>query len=170
MPQRTFATGQDWAPQTTGNSKNRNLPTTARQISAAKLAGTMTTQKRYGAGGNTSSIHNAATISARKLEDADDVGTIQRVDKNLSKAIMQARTALKLSQKDLATKVNAKPQIVAEYENGKAIPNPQVISKLERVLKTQLPRPGKSKAPKKEGVKGGTRKTSATRGGPPKRR
>ena len=88
---------------------------------------------------------------------------------------MQARTAKKMTQKELATAINEKPQVVAEYESGKAVPNPQIISKLERKLGTKLPRPGKSKAPPKAkggGAAGGGAKGGggATRGGPPKRR
>lgn len=30
--------------------------------------------------------------------------------------------------------INEKPQIIQEYESGKAIPNPQVLSKLSRAL------------------------------------
>jgi len=94
--------------------------------------------------------------------------------------LLQARTAKKLSQKELATAINEKPQVVAEYESGKAVPNPQIIGKLERKLGVKLPRPGKSKAPAKAGATGGgaTKGTSGvtgkqaalTRGGPPKRR
>ena len=119
-------------------------------------------------------------MSAKKLEEATDVGTIAKVDKSLSKAIMQARTAKNLTQKELATAINEKPQVVAEYESGKAIPNPQIISKLERKLGCKLPRPGKSKAPPKEGGSsgGGTGTANKTpgvkqglvAGGPPKRR
>ena len=84
-----------------------------------------------------------------------------------------------MTQKDLSTAINEKPQIVAEYESGKAIPNPAIITKLERALGVKLPRPGKSKAPPKDGaaaVGGGakigtTAKVAAlTRGGPPKRK
>lgn len=39
--------------------------------------------------------------------------------------------------------INEKPQVVGEYESGKAIPNPQLIAKLERALGARLPRPGK---------------------------
>jgi putative transcription factor len=115
-------------------------------------------------------------MSTRKLEEATDVGTIVKVDKSLSKAIAQARTAKKMTQKELATAVNEKTQVVAEYESGKAIPNPQIISKLERKLGCKLPRPGKSKvAPKTGAVKpktGGTAASRAglTRGGPAKRK
>ena len=130
---------------------------------------------RYGAGGN-ASAHSATIMSAKKLE-ATDVGTIAKVDKSLSKAIMQARMAKKMTQKDLATAINEKPLIVQQYESGKAVPNPQIISKLERKLGCKLPRPGKSKAPPKAGAgaaakKGGTpgQRAGLTRGGPPKRR
>lgn len=61
-------------------------------------------------------------MSAKKLEEATDVGTIAKVDKSLSKAIMQARTAKKMTQKELATAINEKPQVVAEYESGKVSP------------------------------------------------
>ncbi|KAL2492274.1 Multiprotein-bridging factor 1b [Abeliophyllum distichum] len=34
--------------------------------------------------------------------------------------------------------INEKPQIIQEYESGKAIPNQQIISKLDRALGTKL--------------------------------
>jgi putative transcription factor len=132
---------------------------------------------RFGAGGN-ASAHTSTIMSARKLEEATEVGTIAKVDKSLSKAIMQARTAKKMTQKELATGINEKPQVVAEYESGKAVPNPSIISKIERKLGCKLPRPGKSKAPPKDGAAAAKGKPGATaaaragitRGGPAKRR
>jgi len=35
------------------------------------------------------------------------------------------------------------PQIIQEYESGKAIPNNQVIAKIERALGVKLPRAAK---------------------------
>mmetsp|Transcript_51980 Transcript_51980/g.149841 ORF Transcript_51980/g.149841 Transcript_51980/m.149841 type:complete len:180 (-) Transcript_51980:210-749(-) len=169
---------QDWGSVNVGRGAVGNSkPKTARGIDAAKAAGKIATEKRYGAGGN-ASAHTATIMSAKKLEEATDVGTIAKVDKSLSKAIMQARTAKKMTQKELATAINEKPQVVAEYESGKAIPNPQIIGKLERKLGCKLPRPGKSKAPPKAGATGTAAKKGATpaaragitRGGPPKRR
>lgn len=49
-----------------------------------------------------------------------------------------ARMDLKLSQKDVAQKINEKPSILQDYESGKAIPNPQILGKLERVLGVKL--------------------------------
>eukprot|EP00529_Nitzschia_sp_RCC80_P035445 CAMPEP_0113453940 /NCGR_PEP_ID=MMETSP0014_2-20120614/7611_1 /TAXON_ID=2857 /ORGANISM="Nitzschia sp." /LENGTH=177 /DNA_ID=CAMNT_0000345339 /DNA_START=82 /DNA_END=615 /DNA_ORIENTATION=- /assembly_acc=CAM_ASM_000159 len=177
MPTGTnMPTGQDWGAVNVGRGGiggKSKKPATARGIDIAKATGAMTTEKRYGAGGN-ASAHSGGIMSAKKLEEATDVGTIAKVDKSLSKAIMQARTAKKMTQKEVATAINEKPQVIAEYESGKAIPNPQIISKLERKLGTKLPRPGKSKAPPKTGAggakSGGASKGGATRGGPPKRR
>lgn len=45
---------------------------------------------------------------------------------------------LKLSQKDVAQKINEKPSILQYYESSKAIPNAQILGKLERVLKVKL--------------------------------
>lgn len=129
---------------------------------------------RIGAGGN-SSAHSSAVMSARKLEESEDLKH-DTVPKTLSKAIQQARMAKKMTQKDLATAINEKPQVIAEYENGKAIPNGQIIVKIERKLGCKLPRPGKKPAGAASGGAGKTGtggvKTAPgiTRGGPPKRR
>jgi putative transcription factor len=67
------------------------------------------------------------------------------VDRSLSQALIKARVEKKMNQKQLATAINEKPQVVAEYESGKAIPNGQIIGKLERALGCKLPRGAKPK-------------------------
>ena len=52
--------------------------------------------------------------------------------------MQSARLELKLSQKDVAQKINEKPSVLQDYEAGKAIPNPQILAKLERTLKVKL--------------------------------
>lgn len=42
------------------------------------------------------------------------------------------------TQKDVAQKINEKPSVLQDYEAGKAIPNPQILGKLERVLGVKL--------------------------------
>jgi hypothetical protein len=92
MPQQTLPSGQDWDPVNVGRSsvpgKKGVVPKTAREVTMLKAAGALTTEKRFGAGGN-KSAHSAGPISTKKLEEADDVGTLAKVDKSLSKAIMQ---------------------------------------------------------------------------------
>ena len=49
-----------------------------------------------------------------------------------------ARLELKLSQKEVAQKINEKPSVLQDYESGKAIPNAQILAKLERTLGVKL--------------------------------
>ena len=75
-------------------------------------------------------------------------GADATVSKDLRLAITQARNAKGLTQKQLATSLNEKPQVIQQYENGQAVPNPQIISKIERALGVKLPRPPKKTKPK----------------------
>jgi len=61
-----------------------------------------------------------------------------KVAPSVGKAIAQSRQEKGLTQKDLGTKINEKPQVIAEYESGKAIPNPAILAKLERALGVKL--------------------------------
>ena len=89
-----------------------------------------------------------AGAKARKLEEETETFHTEKAGLSLGKAIQQGRTAKKLTQKQLATSLNEKPQVIQQYENGQAIPNPQIISKIERALGVKLPRPPKQKKPK----------------------
>lgn len=62
----------------------------------------------------------------------------ERVSSDLKKNLMQARLDKKLTQAQLAQMINEKPQVIQEYESGKAIPNNQIIGKLERALGAKL--------------------------------
>ena len=115
--------------------------------------------------------------TAKRNEDHFSKGNVEtrnrcKATKSLSKAIQQARMAKKMTQKELATAINEKPQVIGEYESGKAIPNGQIISKIERKLGCKLPRPGKKSggAKKAAGTTEGASRTGPTRGGPVKRR
>jgi len=45
---------------------------------------------------------------------------------------------LNISQKVLAQRINEKQSILQDFEAGKANPNPQILSKLERALGVKL--------------------------------
>ena len=76
------------------------------------------------------------------------------VSQSFSKALVKARMAKKMNQKALAQAINEKPQVINQYESGKAIPNGQIINKLNRALGCQLPKAkgggGKKKPTKKK--------------------
>ena len=59
---------------------------------------------------------------------------------DFQKALQQARMVNKMSQKDLALKLGMNLNTMVNYEKGKEIPTNLIISKLEKILNTKLPR------------------------------
>lgn len=85
-------------------------------------------------------------VSLHKLEDNETPDfKHSTVTQEFKTALMKARQQNKWSQKDLANKMNVKVSLIADYENGKAIPEPQVIQKLNSTLNVKLPRIPKHK-------------------------
>ncbi|EFO23139.1 MBF-1 protein [Loa loa] len=109
---------------------------TAAELNAAQRRGmAIETSKKMMAGGNRQ--HHATKNTARLDEETEELHH-ERVSLTLGKVMQQARQAKEWTQKDLATHINEKPQVVAEYENGKAVPNQQILAKMERALGVKL--------------------------------
>ena len=56
-------------------------------------------------------------------------------------------------QQQLAQALNVRQTVINQYESGKAVPNPALIAKINRILSTKLPpitKPGKNKKKKKK--------------------
>ncbi|VVB06192.1 unnamed protein product [Arabis nemorensis] len=81
---------------------------------------------------------SGTSLNTKRLDDDTENLTHERVPTELKKAIMQARGEKKLTQSQLAQLINEKPQVIQEYESGKAIPNQQILAKLERALGAKL--------------------------------
>ena len=56
----------------------------------------------------------------------------------MGKLIQQGRNAKGMTQKELSTKINEKPQVINEYESGKCIPDNAVLGKIERAIGIKL--------------------------------
>jgi len=107
-----------------------------RQLNMARRQGEkITTESKYGAGGNT---QKGTSLNTAKLDAETEELKHKTVDMSVGKAIQKGRQAKEMTQKDLATKINEKPQVVMEYESGKAIPNNQLLAKMERALGIKL--------------------------------
>ena len=87
------------------------------------------------AGGN---VKGGTDKNALKLDLETEELSHATVNSEVKKAIQQGRLAKKLTQAQLAQQINEKPQIIQEYETGKAIPNQQILGKLERILGVKL--------------------------------
>lgn len=130
---------QDWKPVVftkTFKQKTAGL-SSAQSITAAKMAGIAVTEKKHGAAENKAAASGA---SLAKLENSTEAFAHASVNKDLSKAITQARLAKKMTQAQLAQAINERAQVIQQYECGSAIPNPQVLTKLDRALGIHLPR------------------------------
>lgn len=73
------------------------------------------------------------------VKDRDKV-TLKEPSLDFQKALQQARMVNKMSQKDLALKLGMNLNTMVNYEKGKEIPTNLIISKLEKILNTKLPR------------------------------
>ncbi|CAO2206550.1 unnamed protein product [Urochloa humidicola] len=93
--------------------------------------------KKYNAGTNKAAASSTSLNTKRLADDTENLAH-DRVPSDLKEKLMQARLDKKMTQAQLAEMINEKPQVIQEYELGKAIPNQQIIGKLERALGTKL--------------------------------
>ncbi|KAF9036956.1 MBF1-domain-containing protein [Hymenopellis radicata] len=104
---------------------------------ARRVGAVVGTDKKITAGSNKA---HQGTDHQRiaKLDRDNEVAPPPKIAPSVGRAMGKARMDLKLSQKDVAGQINEKPSVLQDYESGKAVPNPQILGKLERVLKVKL--------------------------------
>ncbi|KAG1796794.1 multi protein bridging factor 1-domain-containing protein [Suillus plorans] len=115
------------APKVTRNASDLN----------GKTGAVVATDKKVTAGGNKARPGPDHQRIA-KLDRENEVAPPPKVNASVGKAIQTARMDKQLTQKDLAQKTNEKPSVIQDYESGKAIPNPAVLGKFERILGVKL--------------------------------
>ncbi|XP_072908239.1 endothelial differentiation-related factor 1 homolog [Hemitrygon akajei] len=103
--------------------------------SAQRRGDDVETTKKWAAGQNK---QHTITKNTAKLDRETEELHHERVSLTVGKLIQQGRQNMGMNQKDLATRISEKPQVIADYEAGKAIPNNQVLGKIERVIGLKL--------------------------------
>lgn len=91
----------------------------------------------YADTGGANKQHLTSLNTARLDRETEELKH-ETVSMDFGRTLQQARMAKEMTQKELATKINEKPQIVNDYEAGRAIPNQTVINKLERAVGVKL--------------------------------
>ena len=115
---------QDWTPVIFTKTQKK---TAVEKRMATSRGQTKIVSKRK----DTSKIH--------KIENETENLKHDTISVHFGKALMQARMSAKMTQKDLAQKLNVKSSIIQNYEKAKGIPNQRLIQKLEKALHCKLP-------------------------------
>eukprot|EP01090_Pellita_catalonica_P018757 TRINITY_DN615_c0_g3_i2.p1 TRINITY_DN615_c0_g3~~TRINITY_DN615_c0_g3_i2.p1 ORF type:complete len:143 (+),score=31.75 TRINITY_DN615_c0_g3_i2:87-515(+) len=116
------------------------LNSRGRKKKAHPGAANTVTQKKYGAGSN----RQKGGSDARKFESSatiDEEGeslALNIVSHAQAQAIQAGRAEKGWKQVDLARAINVNVSVIRDYENGKAVPNQQLLGKMERQLGVRL--------------------------------
>ena len=70
----------------------------------------------------------------------NDEKPFKKIGQDFKNALQKARSDKKMTQKQLAQKLNVTQAVIAGYENGKEIPNGQLISRMNLILGIKLPK------------------------------
>lgn len=112
---------QDWQTVTIGKKK----PTTSFMADS--------TMKKPGGGGNSTQTAGGTVTTRKYKEDEFGMPITKGLKKGFGAHMAQVRTAKGLSQKDLASKIGEKIQVVKDYESEKVVNvNQTIIRKIEK--------------------------------------
>jgi putative transcription factor len=112
------------------------------QLNAARRQGAVIeTEKKFG---GTNSRGGTEGQHLTKVDRSDEIVKPKTVGSKVGDAIKKARSEAKndkgapMTQKDLATKINQTPTIVADFERGSAPPSEKILGDMEKILKVHL--------------------------------
>jgi len=71
---------------------------------------------------------------AKHLDDDHETLKVKTVDPVIRVNIQRGRNLKEWTQADLARLINERPTVIADYENGKAIPNEAILNRIEKAL------------------------------------
>jgi putative transcription factor len=139
MPSRgSIPIAQDWTPVVIHKRQTKlsDLRDPKAVNAALRSGAEIQVTKKFDGGTNKKTP--ATAINARRLDQETEPIALEKVASEVKHAIQKGRLEKKLMQAQLAQLINEPPKVVQEYEAGKAIPNQQILGKLERVLGVKL--------------------------------
>lgn len=126
---------QDWTPLSWNKTtEKRKDETKQQQITRLQRTNSSSVTTINKTSGNKQSTTSVDSSKLRKIENEEESFKHEKVPLNMGKKIAQLRCEKKLSQKDLAFQLSLNVKIIQDYENAKAIPNPMIINKIEKIL------------------------------------
>ena len=138
---KTGGVQQDWKPQVFNFQSNSGGAGGSKKLSvgeankALRTGGAEIVKKEHATGNQ----HNAGPGARAKVLDEDHESTkVKTVSHEVKVNIMRGRQAKGWTQTDLAREISEKASVITEYENGKAIPNEQVLIRIEKALGMHL--------------------------------
>ncbi|KAL8955555.1 MAG: hypothetical protein Q9193_006642 [Seirophora villosa] len=129
---------------TGGASQKETVVRGKSALNAAQRSGAIVgTEKKFSAG-NPSSKPGVEGQRLTKVDRSDDIVPVQKVSADIGAAIRTRRgqDGYKMTQADLAKKVNVPANDIKTLESGQAVKNQQLLNKVARVLKIS-PKTGK---------------------------
>ena len=110
------------------------------KINQAVRSGQTVTVVNKGGSNSTGGVANIG-----KLLNDDKIIEIKENPKEFAHQVQQARNEHKLSQEQLATKINEKVSVINDIENATGKYNPQIFEKIEKALNVKFDRSWKKK-------------------------
>jgi ribosome-binding protein aMBF1 (putative translation factor) len=86
----------------------------------------------------TNHTYNSEGSSVFRKLDSDEPDAPKTIQYSQSLKIQKGRNLKKMSQKDLAMKINVPVNTINSYESGTVIPNKSVLRKIQDILEIKL--------------------------------